>query len=108
MDKIKFAEGIGKRIIETQHDYFEAGNSDDLAHISDIKRIIVAISDYLDSDGLPGAEINAMAKDLRQLSKRLFLKSCLSNKEEDGNEEVVKSESEIWFDYIYENGEYPR
>ena len=25
MDKLKFAKGIGKEIIEAQHDYFEAG-----------------------------------------------------------------------------------
>ena len=104
MDKLKFAQSLGKRIIETQHDYFEADNSEDLAHITNIKRIIAAISGYLDSDGLTKDWISAMAEDLRQLSKKKFVESCISNKDE----ELVRAESEAWFDYIYENEEYPR
>jgi hypothetical protein len=108
MDRLKFARGLGKMIIEAQHDYFKAGNSQDLEHITNIKRIIAAISGYLDSDGLTKDWISAMAEDLRQLSKKIFVESCISNKYEDEDYEVVRAESETWFDYIYENEEYPR
>ena len=108
MDKLKFAEGLGKKIMEAQHDYFRAEKSDDLEHITNIKRIIVAISDYLKSDGLPGDGINTIAENLRQLSKRLFLESCISNRHEDEDEDEIRAESEIYFDYIYKHEKYPR
>ena len=108
MDKLKFAECLGKKIIEAQHDYYRVEKSDDLKHITNIKRIIVAISDYLKSDGLQDEGTDAIAENLRQLSKRLFLESCISNRHEDENEDEVRAESEIYFDYIYKYEKYPR
>ncbi|MCK4728315.1 MAG: hypothetical protein KAT27_05285 [Desulfobacterales bacterium] len=51
MDKLSFAEALGKKIITSQQNSFEAGNDlEDISHITNIKRIILAISDYLKSD----------------------------------------------------------
>jgi hypothetical protein len=35
------------------------------------------------------------------------LGGCIKNKQEDEDETEIREESEIWFDYIYENEEYP-
>ena len=108
MDKLHFAEGLGKKIIKSQQDSFEAGSEfDDLSHITNMKRIIVAISEYLKSEHVPENGINAMADSLKQLGKGLFVAGCVSNKDEDEDEGDVKEDSEIWFDYIYEHEEYP-
>ncbi len=76
MGKLGVAAGIGNKIIEGQHDFFDAGNDDELAHITNIKRIIAAISDYLGSEGLPRDEIGTVGDNLRGLFKDLFLNSC--------------------------------
>ena len=107
MDKFTFAEGLGETIIKSQHDYFAAGHSDDLNHITNLKRIIVAISEYLKSEGLPENGINTLIDNLRQLCKDPFIDSCLANRDEDEDKQEVKEDSEIYFDYIYEHEEYP-
>ena len=107
MDKLAFAEGLGKKIIKNQNDFFKDDKSDDLAHVTNIKRIIVAISAHLKSEDVPADGINAVAESLKKLSKDLFLTSCLLNKDEDEDEDDVREDSEIWFDYIYEHEEYP-
>ena len=108
MDKLEFAEGLGKKIIEKQHDYLTAGSGEDLEHIPNLKRIIMAISEYLESDGLPKDGIIAVTNNLINLSKDLFIDSCLTNKDEEDEEQEVREESESWFDYIYEHEEYPK
>jgi hypothetical protein len=108
MDKLGFAERLGKKIIESQHAFFEADSSEDLEYILNIKRIIVAISDYLRSDGLPEDGINALTSNLRQFCRSMYLDSCVSQKDADEDERGVKSESEIWFDFIYKHEKYPR
>ncbi len=106
MDKLHFAEGLGKKIIKSQQNSFEAGNDlEDVSHITNIKRIIVAVSDNLESEDVPEDGINAMADSLKQLGKGLFVTGCVSNKDEDEGD--VREDSEIWFDYIYEHEEYP-
>jgi len=110
MDKLSFAEGLGKKIIKSQQDSFEAGSEfDDLSHITNMKRIIVAISEYLKSEDVPEDGINAMADSLKQLGKGLFVAGCVSNRDEDEDEDEddVREDSEICFDYIYEHEEYP-
>ena len=32
---------------------------------------------------------------------------CISNKYDDEDDDMVKEESEVWFDYIYKNEKYP-
>lgn len=74
MDKLVFAEGLGKKIIKSQQGSFEAGSEfDDLSHITNMKRIIVAISEYLKSEDVPENGINAMADSLKQLGTGLFV-----------------------------------
>ena len=108
MDKLHFAEGLGKKIIKSQQDSFEAGSEfDDLSHITNMKRIIVAISEYLKTEDVPENGINAMVDSLKQLGKELFVAECVSVKDEDEDEDDVREDSEIWFDYIYEHEEYP-
>ena len=107
MEKLKFAEGLGKKIIERQHDFFSTGDGEDLEHITNIKRIIAAISEYLKYEGLSENGINDLADQLIQLARSEYIEMCISNKFEGEDDGVVTEESEIWFDYIYENEEYP-
>ena len=108
MDKLAFAKGLGEKIIKSQQNSFEAGNDlGDLGHITNMKRIIVAISEYLKSEDVPEDGISAMGDSLKQLGKGLFVAECISVKDEDEDEDDVREDSEIWFDYIYEHEEYP-
>ena len=50
MEKLEFARTLGEKIIKSQHDYFETAKSEDLDHITNLKRIIVAIAEYLKSE----------------------------------------------------------
>jgi len=47
MEKLEFAKALGEKIIKSQHDYFETNDSEDLDHITNLKRIIVAIAEYM-------------------------------------------------------------
>jgi hypothetical protein len=105
MDKLSFAEELGKKILTSQQDFFKDDHGDDLEHITNVKRIIVAISDHLKSEDVSEDGINAMADSLKQLGKGLFVAGCVSNRDED--EDEFGEDSEIWFDYIHKHEEYP-
>ena len=40
MEKLEFARALGEKIIKNQHDYFETARSEDLVHITNLKRIV--------------------------------------------------------------------
>ena len=107
MEKLEFAKALGEKIIKSQHDYFETDESDDLEHITNLKRIIVAIADYLKSDAVSEDEVNYLAGHFRQFGKTLYIKNCIKIKDEDESEVEIREESEIWFDYIFKNEKYP-
>ena len=107
MDKFAFIEGLGKRIIESHHDFFVDNDSQDLDHIGTFKRTIVTIAEYLKSEGLQEDQINTLIEYYKKISRDLFISTCISNKDYDEDEGLVKKESEIWFDYIYEHEDYP-
>ena len=91
----------------SQHEYFEGSDSEDLDHIINLKRIITAISDYLKSEDVPADKINSLANDLKLLAKNLYMDFAVLDKDEDEDEKSAEDESEIWFDEIYENEDYP-
>jgi hypothetical protein len=107
MEMLKFAEVLGKRMIEGQHNFFSTGDAEHLEHITNIKRIIVSISEFLSSEGLSDVEINNLADNLRLHARSGYLEACVSNKNEDEDDDVVCDESVVLFDYIYENEKYP-
>ena len=76
-----------------------------MKHITSLKRIIVAMSDYLESEVLPGEGLITLSDNLRRLGKDLFLDSFATEKDQDVG--AIREESGIWFDYIYEHEEYP-
>ncbi len=108
MDIVEVAEAIGKKIIQSQNNYFEDSDSEDLDHITTLKRIIVAISEYLGLEDVPEDKIIGLSRYFRKVSKELYINACITNKSQEEDGAVVREESEIWFDYIYENEEYPR
>ena len=107
MEKLKFAEGLGKKIIKDRHHFFDTEESEDLEHITNIKRIIASMSEYLKNEGLSQDGINDLANQLRQFARSKYIEMCISNKYEDEDDEAVCEESEVLFDYIYDNEEYP-
>jgi anionic cell wall polymer biosynthesis LytR-Cps2A-Psr (LCP) family protein len=108
MEKLEFARALGEKIIKSQHDYFETAKSEDLDHITNLKRIIEAIAEYLKSEIVSEEEVDDLVEHFRRFSKTLYINNCINNKEEDENEGQIREESEIWFDYIFENEKYPR
>ena len=107
MDKLKFAEGLVKKIIEDRHNFFNTETSEDLEHITNIKRMIKSVSDYLKYEGLSEKDVNDLAGELRQFTRSKYVEMCIANKFEGEDDEAVCQESEVLFDYIYENEEYP-
>jgi len=62
----------------------------------------------LSTEGVSEDKINDLAENLRELARQLYIDSCIKNRDEDEEKDVVTEESEVWFDYIYENEKYPR
>jgi hypothetical protein len=108
MEKLEFARALGEKIIKSQHDYFETAKSEDLDHITNLKRIIEAIAEYLKSEIVSEEEVDDLVDHFRQFSKTLYINNCIKIKDEDESEVEIRKESEIWFDYIFENEKYPR
>ena len=108
MEKLEFARALGEKIIKSQHDYFETAKSEDLDHITNLKRIIVAIAEYLKSEIVSEAKTDELVANFRRFSKTLYINNCIKIKDEDESEVEIREESEIWFDYIFENEKYPR
>ena len=88
--------------------FFETVKSEDLDHITNLKRIIVAIVEYLKSEIVLEAKTDELFEHFRRFSKTLYISTFINNKNEDENEGQIGKESEIWFDYIFENEKYPR
>ena len=107
MDELIFAEGLGEAIISKQHQFYVEDRSDDLEYISNIKRIITSMSEYLESEGLPRDGISKVVDNLIQISRDQYLEENLANRIDEGEKEV-REESTIFFDYVYEHEEYPR
>ena len=117
MDKLLFAEKIGKSIIMKHHNYFisEECGSDDLLHITEIKRTITGIIDHLKSENMQEKEISKISKILIDFSRNLFVNRCIEvamedydNEEDDDNGDEQTREDHIeWFNHIYEDEEYP-
>jgi hypothetical protein len=80
MDIVEVAEAIGKKIIQTQNLYFEDSDSEDIEHITTLKRIIVAISEYLRLEDVPEDKISALADYFKQVTKQLYINACIMNK----------------------------
>ena len=108
MEKLEFAKALGEKIIKSQHDYFAVAKIEDLDHITNLKRIIVAISEYLKSEIVSEEEVDDLVEHFRRFSKTLYINNCIKIKDEDESEVEIREESEIWFDYIFENEKYPR
>ena len=108
MEKLEFAKALGEKIIKSQHDYFETNDSEDLDHITNLKRIIVAIAEYLKSEIVSEHKPDDLVEHLRRFGKTLYINNCIKIKDEDESEVEIRKESEIWFDYIFENEKYPR
>ena len=108
MEQLEFAKALGENIILSQHDYFVTAKSEDLEHITNLKRIIVAIAEYLKSEIVSMDKVDDVVEHFRRFSKTLYISNCIKNKDEKENEKKIREESEIWFDYIFENEKYPR
>ena len=108
MEQLEFAKALGENIILSQHDYFVTAKSEDLEHITNLKRIIVAIAEYLKSEIVFMDKVDDVVEHFRRFSKTLYISNCIKNKDEEENEKKIREESEIWFDYIFENEKYPR
>jgi hypothetical protein len=107
MEKLEIARTLGEKIIKDQHDYFAVAKIEDLDHITNLKRIIEAIADYLKSE-IVSEEVDDLVEHFRRFSKTLYINNCIKIKDEDESEVEIREESEIWFDYIFKNEKYPR
>ena len=83
MEKLEFARALGEKIIKSQHDYFETARSEDLDHITNIKRIVVAIAEYLKYDIVYEEEVDVLVYHFMQFSKTLYINNCIKIKDED-------------------------
>ena len=109
MDTFTVAEGVGKMIIKSQIDFFEAEKSDDLAHILTLKRIITAIAFYLKLEGVTQDRISRLTEYYKQVTRVKYVNNSLDDKYRDKESyREARKEAEIFFDYIYEHEKYPR
>ena len=79
MEKLEFAQALGEKIIKSQHAFFEADNSEDLDHITNLKRIIMAISEYLKSENVSADKVDDLFEHFRRISKTLYVSDCIKN-----------------------------
>jgi hypothetical protein len=100
LEKLEIAKGLGETIIKALHNSFVSQRSEDLHHITSLKQIIMAIAEYLNSEGLNAEGVNGITEHLNGLGKSLFLESCLSSKDATEDEETVRGDSALWFDHI--------
>jgi hypothetical protein len=97
MEKFEFAKAIGEKILKSQQDYFETAKSEDLDHIKNLKRIIVAVAEYLKSEIVSEEEVDDLVEHLRQFSKTLYISNCIKNKDEDENEKEIRDMVRLYF-----------
>ena len=81
--EFEFAKTIGEKILKSQQYYFETAKSEDLDHITNLKRIIVAIAEYLKSEIVSEDKTDDLVEHFRRFSKTLYISNCIKNKDED-------------------------
>ena len=64
MEKLKMAKALGEKIIKSHHDFFVATSREDLNHITNLKRMIVAISEYLKSENISKDRVDDLVEHL--------------------------------------------
>jgi hypothetical protein len=83
MENLEFAKALGEKIVKSQHEYFVTTKSEDLYHITNLKRIIVAIAEYLKSEIVSEDKTDDLVEHFRRFSKTLYISNCIKNKDED-------------------------
>jgi len=77
MEQLEFAKALGENIILSQHDYFVTAKSEDLEHITNLRRIIVAIAEYLKSEIVSMDKFDDVLLELDKLNATTVLSSHL-------------------------------
>lgn len=106
MDRLQFAEDIGKSIIRQLYKHFEKNSLDDLEYLPMVKATISGIADELINAGYTKSQVNVVGKALKEYCKVLYVQLWLNQAEEDGKD-IGKVTAEKTFDHEWKYGRHP-
>ena len=110
MNSFDILTGNGKTILHRIYEQNKIETMDDAEYIPLMKIIIKGIQDYAIKLNLPKKQISKIESELKDYSRKLYLKMWLEQCEEIEGVITAEAESEgtETFDYIYEYEEHPR
>ncbi len=108
---IDVIEGNTRQIIARLHLLFsERGQQDDTEYIRTIRAVVEAAAGYADSLGESSDTTGRLGKALFAFSQQVWLERLLEKRRQEGlsADEEQAAYYSYYYQYIYENNEYPR
>lgn len=102
----KETKSIVTAVLDSLHENYETVHMDDIEYILLLKVIMQGVERGISHN--EESEMEIIKKEFYIYSRKLYLKTWLSNGDEGEDIEQAKQEGMQWFDYSYTNEEYPR
>jgi len=100
---------IVRHILDEHHKYYTGNTLDDTEMIKELKFILKGIKNYLKKGKESKKNIDQIVDGLKKYSKDKYMKTYISNFEEDSDlsDEQKKEEASYYFEYLFKHEEHP-
>jgi len=96
-------------ILDAHHKHYTRNSIDDPEMIKELKFILKGLRNYLNNQKESKENIKKIIDDLKKYTKDKYVKTYISNFEEDSDlsDEEKKEEASYYFEYLFRHEEHP-
>jgi len=100
---------IVRHILDEHFKYYTRNTLDDTEMIKELKFILKGIKNYLKKQKRSPEDIERIINDLKKYVKDKYMKTYISNFEEDSelSDEEKRDEASYYFEYVFKHEEHP-
>ncbi len=98
---------IAHHILDEHYKYYTKETIDDVEMVKELKFILKGIENHLLKRKTPKKTIRKIIDELKEYSKNKYVRTYISNIEEDLSEEDKKEEASYYFEYVFKHEEHP-
>ena len=98
---------IAHHILDEHYKYYTKETIDDTEMVKELKFILKGIEKHLIKKKTPKKTIRRIIEELIEYTKGKYVKTYISNVEEDLSEEDKENEASDYFEYVFKHEEHP-
>ena len=100
---------VAHHILDEHHKYYTKNSLDDTEMVKELKFILKGIKTYLNKKKEPKKNVERIIDELKKYAKDKYMKTYISNFEEDSELSDVekKEEASYYFEYLFKHEEHP-